>query len=66
MVSGNVNLKHFKKLFEEHHTLQKQITRFETEVEVTTDEHLEELKKQRLHLKDQLYGLLKGQIKTDS
>lgn len=49
---------HFAKLFDSYHEVDKEIKRFETEVEVTSDDHLEELKKQRLHLKDQLYAML--------
>jgi uncharacterized protein len=49
---------HFAKLFNSYHEVDKEIKRFETEVEVTSDDHLEELKKQRLHLKDQLYAML--------
>lgn len=49
---------HFAKLFDNYHELDKEINRFETEVQVTSDAHLEELKKQRLHLKDQLYAML--------
>jgi uncharacterized protein len=49
---------HVAKLFNSYHEVDKEIKRFETEVEVTSDDHLEELKKQRLHLKDQLYAML--------
>lgn len=49
---------HFAKLFDSYHEVDKEINRFETEVQVTSDAHLEELKKQRLHLKDQLYAML--------
>jgi uncharacterized protein YdcH (DUF465 family) len=36
------------------------VHRAETDVEPLSDEHLEELKKKRLSLKDQLYALLKA------
>lgn len=55
MKTGN---NHFAKLFDAYHAVDKDIQRFESEAEVTSDGHLEELKKQRLHLKDQLYAML--------
>lgn len=53
-----VNNNHFHRLAEQYHQLNRDIHRAETDVEPTTDEHLEELKKQRLHLKDEIFGLL--------
>ena len=49
---------HFSKLFDEYHELEHHIRRIENDIEPTTDEFLETLKKKRLLLKDQLYGLL--------
>ncbi len=57
-----INNLHFQKLFETHHDLQKQINRFEVDIEVTTDEHLEELKKKRLKVKDELFGMLQSAV----
>jgi uncharacterized protein len=51
---------HFARLAEEYHRLNREIHRGETDVEPTTDEHLEELKKERLKLKDEIFGLLNG------
>ncbi len=50
---------HFKRLYDEHHQLDREIYRFESKVETTTDEHLEDLKKTRLKLTDEIYTMLK-------
>jgi uncharacterized protein len=49
---------HFARLFEEYHVVNKDIHRIEVGAEVTSDDYLEGLKKQRLELKDQLFGIL--------
>jgi uncharacterized protein YdcH (DUF465 family) len=49
---------HFKKLFDEYHDANKEIHRIESGAEATTDEVLTALRKQRLHLKDELYNML--------
>ncbi|HFB64049.1 MAG TPA: DUF465 domain-containing protein [Aeromonadales bacterium] len=49
---------HFLKLFEEYDELVHEINRIEEEIEVTTDEYLEDLKKKRLLLKDKLYAMI--------
>jgi len=51
---------HFARLFDEYHTVDKEIHRIEEGVEVTGDVYLEKLKKQRLHLKDELYAMIRG------
>jgi len=51
---------HFARLFDEYHEVDHEIHRIETGTEVTTDEYLEERKKTRLHLKDQLYAVIKA------
>ena len=50
---------HFARLFEEYDTAEHAVHRIESGAEASSDERLEELKKQRLHLKDQLFALLK-------
>lgn len=45
---------HFRALAEQHHVLAKQIYRVETDIEPASDEHLENLKKQRLALLDEV------------
>jgi len=51
---------HFRRLYDEYHELDRQVHRAGTDVEPVSDEHAEELKKQRLLLKDELYGILKA------
>lgn len=50
---------HFKKLFDEYHELNNEIHRVETGAESTSDEFLTQLRKKRVHLKDELYQMLK-------
>lgn len=50
---------HFAKLFGEYHEVEHAVHHFEGGAENTSDEHLENLKKQRLNLKDQLYGMIR-------
>lgn len=49
---------HFRKLFDEYHEVDHGIHRIETGAENTADEILNELRKNRLHLKDELFGML--------
>ena len=51
---------HFAKLFSEYHERDHEIHRIEQGVEATSDEVLEDLKKQRLRLKDELYRMLQA------
>ena len=51
---------HFARLFEEYHELDHEVHRIEEEVEPTSDDYLEEQKKKRLSLKDQLLAILKA------
>ena len=55
-----MNDRHFARLFDDYHDLDHEMIRIKERVENTSDEYLESLKKQRLHLKDQLYSLLKS------
>ena len=48
---------HFKKLFDEYHFIDKQIHGIESS-QVFTDEELNEMRIKRLHLKDQLLGII--------
>ena len=54
-----VSNNHFKKLFDEYHTTNKEIHRVETSG-VYTDSELTELRSRRLNLKDQLFDMLKN------
>jgi len=50
---------HFQRLFKEYDEIIHQITRVEQEIETPSDEVVEEMKKQRLNLKDQLFAMLR-------
>ena len=50
---------HFAKLFDEYHDADHAVRRIETGAQNTSDDHLENLKKQRLNLKDQLSGMIR-------
>ncbi len=50
---------HFARLFEKHHELDHQIKRMEGGQEPGSQEQIETLKKEKLHIKDQLYVILK-------
>ena len=49
---------HFAKLSDEYHELNRAIHRAETDVEPTDDAHMEDMRKRRLALKDEIYGIL--------
>jgi uncharacterized protein YdcH (DUF465 family) len=51
---------HFSKLYEEYHDINRAVHRAETDVEPTDDFHMEEMRKKRMHLKDEIYGMLQG------
>jgi uncharacterized protein len=50
---------HFARLFEEYDQIEHEVHRIEQGIENTSDEYLEERKRLRLHLKDQLYQILR-------
>jgi uncharacterized protein YdcH (DUF465 family) len=50
---------HFKKLFDDYHKLDKEVYRVGNNIEPRSDEAMEELKKQRLALKDELFQILR-------
>lgn len=54
-----VSDKHFAKLFDEYHEVDHEVRRIEQEIETPSDDYTEELKKKRLFLKDELFGMLK-------
>lgn len=49
---------HFSRLFDEHNALDQKIKNMEARIELATHEEIETLKKQKLHLKDELYKIL--------
>ena len=49
---------HFARLADRYHELNRSIHRAESGVEAMADDALENFKKQRLHLKDEIAGML--------
>lgn len=50
---------HFVHLFDQHNALDQKIKNMEAHIEPGTPDEIEALKKQKLQLKDQLYGILR-------
>jgi uncharacterized protein YdcH (DUF465 family) len=50
--------KHFSKLFDKYHDIDHQVKRIEEGIETPSDDFTEELKKERLQLKDELFGMI--------
>ena len=49
---------HFARLFDEYHDVNRAIHRAETNVEPVGDAHMDVMRKQRMVLKDRIYGML--------
>lgn len=54
-----LNNAHFRRLAHEYEGIDKSIFRAEQGIEIVNDEYLENIKKERLHLKDLIYSMLK-------
>jgi len=54
-----MNDNHFARFFNDYHEINQEVQRIEQGVENTSDEYLEQKKKQRLKLKDELFVMLK-------
>lgn len=50
---------HFTKLFDSYHEVESEVRQIEENNSPVEDDYLESLKKRRLHLKDQLFTLIK-------
>lgn len=50
---------HFSRLYDQYHEVEHEVRRIEEGVEVASDEYLEERKKLRLRLKDELFAILR-------
>ena len=53
-----MNDHHFRKLFDEYHQVDHEIHSIETGAVVASDEHLNELRHKRVHLKDSIFQIL--------
>lgn len=54
------NNKYFAKLANDYHTINREIHRHETDIDPTSDQVLENLKKERLIILDKISGLLQA------
>ncbi|HAG96901.1 MAG: GTP-binding protein [Pseudomonadales bacterium] len=54
-----MNNSHFARLFDQYHEKDHEVHRIETGAEKSSDDYLEVRKKERLHLKDELYRMIK-------
>ena len=50
---------HFASLIQQHHTLDQRVKRLVSHADPSTPEEIEQLKKEKLHLKDEIYLILK-------
>lgn len=50
---------HFVRLFDDYHSVNREVLRFEEGVEHASDADVEAAKKRRLQLKDELYAMLR-------
>ena len=57
--SLKLNNNHFARLFDEYHEIDHEVHRIVTGVESTSDEYLEDRKKKRLYLKDELFQMIR-------
>ena len=51
--------RHFLRLFDQHNDLDQKIKNMEAHIESGSHEEIETLKKEKLHLKDELYAILR-------
>ena len=49
---------HFARLADEYHDVNRAVHRAETNVEPTSDDHLNEMRRTRMRLKDELFAIL--------
>ena len=56
-----VSSNHFRRLFDKYHEVNDEIHRIEVGVENTKDEVLNQLRRERLHLKDELLAIITSQ-----
>jgi uncharacterized protein YdcH (DUF465 family) len=54
-----MNDRHFARLFDEYHELDKEVRKIEEDTTPASDDTLDALRIKRVHLKDDLYAMLK-------
>ncbi|MCP5158783.1 MAG: DUF465 domain-containing protein [Gammaproteobacteria bacterium] len=57
---------HFSQLYDEYHSVNDEVERIELQIETPSDFYTETLKKQRLHLKDEIYTILREKRRTEA
>jgi uncharacterized protein YdcH (DUF465 family) len=50
---------HFSKLFDSYHEIESEVHHIENNNSPVKDEYIEQLKKKRLHLKDELFSMVR-------
>ncbi|KAJ04540.1 DUF465 domain-containing protein [Sulfitobacter mediterraneus] len=55
---------HFEKLSDAYHTLNRALHRAETDVEPTSDDHMVDMRKERMALKDEIYAYVKANTES--
>ena len=55
-----LNNAHFRRLAHEYEGIDKSIFRAEQGIEIVNDDYLDSIKKERLHLKDLIYSMLRN------
>lgn len=54
----------FAALYDEYHAINDEVERIELQIETPSDFYTETLKKQRLHLKDEIYTILRAKARA--
>lgn len=52
---------HFANLVQAYHSVNRDVHRAETNIEPTSDEHVVEMRRKRIMLKDEIYAMLKAE-----
>ncbi len=55
---------HFTRLFDRHNEIDQKIKNLEAHIEVGSHDEIETLKKEKLHLKDEIYAILQKSAKA--
>ena len=51
---------HFARLAEAYHDINGEVHRAETKIEPTSDDHMSEMRRNRMRLKDEIFAILTG------
>lgn len=57
---------HFSQLYDEYHMVNDEVERIELQIETPSDFYTETLKKNRLHLKDEIYTILRAKSRAEA